>query len=72
MKLTLEGEEKTRGGLESSVLVGLLETRTKQVSVLKAKNPVNLLGDPKEFSHGVAWLVIHISHTIVQFKFMYP
>lgn len=69
MKLTLEGEEKTRGGLESSVLVGLLETRTKQVSVVKAKNPVNF-GGPKEFSHGWRGSDTYQPHR-VQFKFMY-
>jgi hypothetical protein len=52
MKPTMEGEEKTRGGLESSVLVGSIETRTKQVSIIKAKNSVNFRGVRGEFSHG--------------------
>lgn len=53
MKPTLEGEEKTRDGLESSVLVGSIETRTKQVSILKAKNSVSF--GVRETSATVAW-----------------
>lgn len=59
MKLTLEGEEKTRGGLESSVLVGSIGTRTKQVSMAKAKNSVSFRGS-REFSHGGV-VVIHLA-----------
>ena len=65
MEPTLGGEEKTRGGLESSALVGSIGARTEQVSIVKAKNSVSFWGCKSPATSGV--VVIHTytctSHT---------